>query len=69
MTSAYELVKRTNKTGDENQICMEEFRDILNAHGVYTLERDVLTLFERYDKDKDGKISFKDFAGELLTAE
>ena len=48
---------------------MDEFKDILNAHGIYTLERDVRNLFERYDKDKDGKISFKDFAGELLTVE
>ena len=69
LSSAYELVKRTNKTGDEDQISIDEFHNMLTSHGVFALERDVKNLFERYDKDKDGKMSFKDFAGELLTVE
>ncbi len=46
---------------------MNEFKDILRSHGVYTLDRDIKNLFDRFDKDRDGIMSFKDFSNEMIT--
>jgi len=46
---------------------IHEFKDILRSHGVFCLDRDVKNLFDRFDKDRDGQINFKDFANEMLT--
>jgi Ca2+-binding EF-hand superfamily protein len=36
---------------------------------VATGKTDVKNLFDRFDKDRDGKIGYKDFANEMLTVE
>ena len=40
---------------------------MMKAHGVFTLERDIKTLFERFDKDRDGNVTYKDFSNEIMT--
>ena len=48
----------TEKTG---KISKKEFRDILNFWGI-TISDDVFdAVFTKFDMDKDGKISYKDF--------
>ena len=42
---------------------------MLKSHGLYTLDLDIKNLFDRYDKNKDGNITFKDFANEMVTVE
>ena len=42
---------------------------MLKSHGLYTLDRDVANLFDRFDKDRDGRMNFKDFASEMLTVQ
>ena len=66
MARAFDLVNKTNKSKND---CMSihEFKDILRSHGVFCLDRDVKNLFDRFDKDRDGQITFKDFANEILT--
>ena len=61
------MINRNNPTNDENCISMNEFKDILRSHGVYTLDRDIKNLFDRFDKDRDGIMSFKDFSNEMIT--
>ena len=41
---------------------MEEFRLILKSHGVHTLDREIKNLFDRFDKDHDGNVTYKDFS-------
>ena len=48
-------------------ISLHEFKNILRSHGVFTLDRDIRSLFSRFDKDGDGKINYKDFANEMIT--
>lgn len=58
---------RVNPTANDDCIAPEDFKKILKAHGLYLLDRDVSTLYGRYDKDMNGNIGFKDFASEMLT--
>ena len=67
MSRAFESINRTNASGNENFISQFEFKDILRSHGVYAMDRDVKSLFNRFDKDGDGKINYKDFANEMIT--
>lgn len=60
---------RVNPSNNEDCITPDEFQQILKSHGVYTLKRDVANLFDRFDKDRDGKMTFKDFASEMLTVD
>ena len=49
------------KTLDLDQdgvINYEELKIMLNSYGIYTTENDMINLFERFDKDKDGKIKY-----------
>jgi len=43
-----------------------EFSDLLKGYGIFTLESDLKNVFNRFDKKKEGLISFKDFAAEML---
>ena len=36
----------------------EELKIMLTTYGIYTTETDMLNLFGRFDKDKDGKIKY-----------
>lgn len=66
-TAAFETINRTNPTKNEDYISIEEFKQTMKAHGVYALDRDITTLFERFDKDRDGNATYKDFANEMMT--
>lgn len=51
---------------DENgYITLDELRIALQACGKYATERELLGLLSRYDRDKDGKISYADFIQEV----
>jgi len=58
LTRAFEVINRQNKSQNDNFISMHEFKQILRTHGVYTLDRDIKNLFDRFDKDRDGRIGF-----------
>lgn len=66
-SAAFETINRTNPTKNEDYISMEEFKKIMKCHGVFTLDRDIQTLFERFDKDRDGTVTYKDFSNEMMT--
>ena len=69
INQAFEVINRNNRAGNENFISKEEFQEILRFHGVATGSYDVNNLFDRFDKDRDGRIGYKDFANEMLTVE
>ena len=64
---AFEVINRNNLAKNDNYISLDEFKEILRLHGIYTLDRDIVHLFNRFDKDRDGRIDFKDFANEMIT--
>ena len=66
-SAAFETINRVNPTKNEDYISMEEFKQILKSHGVYALDRDIQNLFDRFDKDHDGTVTFKDFSNEMMT--
>ena len=69
LSAAFDVVMRWNPIKNENCITPAEFKQILKSHGVFTLDRDIASLFNRFDKNADGKMNYKDFASEMLTVE
>jgi len=43
----------------------DEFRDVLAEHSFYATERELSSLMDKFDRDKDGKVSFSEFLEEL----
>lgn len=37
----------------------------MEAHNIWTTENDMVYLFKKFDKNKDGKIGFNEFAVEM----
>mmetsp|Transcript_25634 Transcript_25634/g.44858 ORF Transcript_25634/g.44858 Transcript_25634/m.44858 type:complete len:677 (-) Transcript_25634:2399-4429(-) len=51
---------------DQNgYVTLDEFRSALQDSGKYATERELIGLLSRYDRDKDGKVSYADFVQEL----
>jgi Ca2+-binding EF-hand superfamily protein len=67
LDAAFQAIMRVNPTANDDCIAPDDFKQILRSHGLYLLDRDVSTLYGRYDKDMNGNIGFKDFASEMLT--
>ena len=44
----------------------EEFKDILLDHGIISSPQELLNLLNRFDRDRDGKVSYDDFANEII---
>lgn len=42
-----------------------EFQNLLEQHGIFATAKDVESLMDRYDKDKDGRVSFTEFLDEV----
>lgn len=52
-------------SGKDGYITLNEFRDILENHGVYATTKDLESLMDRYDKDRDGRVSYSEFVQEV----
>jgi len=46
--------------GDDGIISKEELRRLIESRGFYISEKEVNTLVEKLDKDKDGIISYQE---------
>jgi len=66
LTKAFDVMNKVNQT-KQDKITQVELKNILHVHNVYTLDRDVQILLDRYDKNKDGVATFQDFASEVMT--
>ena len=51
---------------DQNgYISIDEFRAILNDYNIIPTSSDLINLMKRYDKNRDGKVTFSEFLSEL----
>ena len=46
-------------------ITFGEFQSLLELHGIFATIKDVESLMDRYDKDKDGRVSYSEFLDEV----
>ena len=53
----------TDKNG---YITRDEFKGILREYGFYALDNEVTWLIDRYDRNRDGRISYSEFIDEIL---
>ena len=61
MHEAFQAVDR-----DRNgYITYDEFQVLLEQHGIFASIKDVESLMDRYDKDKDGRVSYSEFLDEV----
>lgn len=54
---AFESLDRQNK----GFLTPDEFRQMLEQHGVFVNSHDLHTLLSRYDKNNDGKVTYSEF--------
>lgn len=47
-------------------ITRDEFRGILREYGIFATETEIVWLVDRYDRNKDGRISYTEFVEEIL---
>ena len=47
-------------------ITYDEFRLLLDQHGIFATVQDVESLLDRYDKNKDGRVSYSEFLDEVI---
>jgi Ca2+-binding EF-hand superfamily protein len=47
-------------------ITRDEFKGILREYGFYALDNEVTWLIDRYDRNRDGRISYSEFIDEIL---
>lgn len=51
---------------DQNgYISIDEFRAILNDYEIIPTTSDLINLMKRYDRNRDGKVSFTEFLNEM----
>lgn len=60
----YDAFKVVDKSND-GVITLDEFRSILQDHGLYATTKDLESLMDRYDKDRDGRVSYSEFVQEV----
>ena len=46
-------------------ITIDEFQSILHSHGIFATSKDLQTLMQKYDKNKDGRVSYSEFVEEV----
>ena len=46
-------------------ITIDEFQNILHTHGIFASSKDLQNLLSKYDKNRDGKVSYSDFVDEI----
>lgn len=46
-------------------ITIDEFQNILNAHGIFATGKDLQILLEKYDKNRDGRVTYSEFVEEV----
>jgi uncharacterized protein YneF (UPF0154 family) len=51
---------------DNGSISRDELRRLIESRGFYVSEKEVSTLVEKIDKDKDGRITFSEFREEFI---
>jgi len=50
---------------EDGRITKVEIKALFDNHGLYLSEEDAQKFMDRYDKDKDGRISYAEFREEI----
>ena len=58
---AFQAIDKDNN----GYLTRQELNRILSQHGIYASEREISQLLERYDRNKDGRISYSEFMDEI----
>jgi len=46
-------------------VTQDDFANLLARHRFFATEKELVTLVDRFDKNKDGRVSFNEFAQEI----
>ena len=60
----YDAFKALDKN-ESGFITLDEFKELLLDHGIYTSSNELLNLMKRFDKNQDGKVSYSEFVNEI----
>jgi Ca2+-binding EF-hand superfamily protein len=64
MFNIYEAFK-TCDINNDGIVTKEEIKKLLDSRGFYVTEKEVHGLMEKFDKDRDGRISYSEFMEEI----
>ena len=63
--SVHDAFTTVDKDGN-GYLTQREFGKLLNENGIYASERETHQLCDRYDRNKDGRITYSEFMEEML---
>ena len=46
-------------------ITLDEFQNVLQSHGVFATSKDLQGLLDKYDKNRDGRVTYSEFVDEV----
>ena len=61
----HEAFKTTDRI-DQGYITVDQLRSLLNEHKYYPSEKELINLVNRYDRNKDGRISYSEVSKKSL---
>mmetsp|Transcript_21984 Transcript_21984/g.16348 ORF Transcript_21984/g.16348 Transcript_21984/m.16348 type:complete len:106 (-) Transcript_21984:51-368(-) len=50
---------------EDGRVTKQEIKTLIESRGYYVSEKEMNTLVEKFDKDKDGRISYAEFREEI----
>ena len=62
--SVHEAFKATDKH-QLGWISSSQLKQLLNEHGFFPTEKELMNVMDRYDRNKDGRISYSEFVEEV----
>jgi Ca2+-binding EF-hand superfamily protein len=62
--SLYQAFMAVDK-GRDGFITIDEFQSVLQSHSIFASTKDLQSLLGKYDKNKDGRVSYTDFIEEI----
>lgn len=60
LTSSFDAFKVLDRNQD-GQITLDEMEGLFKDSGISASHKELISLFNKYDKDQDGRISYSDF--------
>lgn len=63
--NVHDAFKTTDKSA-QGFITITQLRSLLNEHKFYPSERELINLMDRYDRNKDGRISYSEVSSTLI---
>lgn len=61
-----EFAFNTIDTMRKGNLNIEDFREFIKSCGLFPAEKDIQLLFNRFDKNEDGIVTFKEFVAAII---